>query len=359
MTRPPDVFPPRPSSLRGRRRELATLVAGVRGGHPTRIALVGAGGSGKSTLACALGHRVSRDFPGGIHWFRVGAWDAHTLLEMLALRFRTPRQRLLPALRRELGARGDSFVVLDNHEDDAAVATLLDELRDAPVTWLVTARRCLLAGVSIFPVIAPLVTSGRSAFPRVASLTRLLRWNPLALDLADALVADGVARVSELEHFLRSRGVDRVRVIEHEDDLPEVGLLVELAWKRLSPAPRRMLGVLAHTEGDHVDRESLFKLARARAGAAEALDTLCRWHLVQEPFVGRFALHATVQHAVARRTRADPRRHFEHYVALIEQHPERLDLEQTHLFSALDYAHSAGNLAAALRLDDLLTGLDM
>ena len=31
-----------------------------------------------------------RDFPGGIHWFRVGAWDARTLGEMLAVRFGTP-----------------------------------------------------------------------------------------------------------------------------------------------------------------------------------------------------------------------------------------------------------------------------
>ena len=34
-------------------------------------------------LACALGHRVGRRFPGGIHWFRVGAWDARTIGEML------------------------------------------------------------------------------------------------------------------------------------------------------------------------------------------------------------------------------------------------------------------------------------
>ncbi len=357
MTGPPSVFPPRPRLLSGRRRELGTLTASVRGGHPTRIALVGAGGSGKSTLACALGYRIARDFPGGIHWFRVGAWDTHTLLEMLALRFRTSRERLVLGLRRELGARGDCFIVLDNHEDDEAVASLLDALRGMRVTWLITARRCLLAGVSVFPVVAPLVTSGRNAFPRVAALTRLLRWNPLALDLADAMVAERMIGVRALERFLRARGVDRVRVIEHEDDLPEVKLLVELAWKELTPPARRIMGVLAHTEGDHVDRQSLLTLARTRS--APALETLRRWHLVQEPFAGRFALHATVRHAVARRTRADPGRHFEHYVALIERHPERLDLEQTHLFAALDYAHSAGNIAAAMRLDDLLTRLGM
>jgi DNA replication protein DnaC len=58
---------------------------------PTHLALVGAGGSGKSMLAATLAHRLARHFPGGIHWFRVGAWDFRTLTEMLALRFGTTR----------------------------------------------------------------------------------------------------------------------------------------------------------------------------------------------------------------------------------------------------------------------------
>jgi len=43
------------------------------------------------------------------------------------------------------------------------------------VTWVLTARRCLLSGVSIFPVVAPLATSAATAFPRVAALTRRLQ----------------------------------------------------------------------------------------------------------------------------------------------------------------------------------------
>ena len=71
------------------------------------------------------------------------------------------------------------------------MARLLDELSGTPATFVITARRCLLAGVLVFPVTAPLVTSGRAAFPRVARLTRTLRWNPLALDIADSIVALG------------------------------------------------------------------------------------------------------------------------------------------------------------------------
>src|SRR4051794_9042866 len=80
MTRPLAAhFPPRPRSFRGRAGELATLEAAIVGGHVARVALVGAGGSGKSTLACALGHRLRPRYPGGVHWFRVGAWDPFTL----------------------------------------------------------------------------------------------------------------------------------------------------------------------------------------------------------------------------------------------------------------------------------------
>jgi hypothetical protein len=38
----------------------------------------------------------------------------------------------------------------------------------------------------------------------------------------------------------------------------------------------------------------------------------------------------------------------------LERHPERLDLEQTHLFAAMDYAHTSSDLSSALRIDRLL-----
>ncbi|APR78780.1 transcriptional regulator, SARP family protein [Minicystis rosea] len=351
------TFPPPPRSFRARGRELATLARAAVSGHHPRIALVGAGGSGKSTLACALGHRVRRAFPGGIHWFRVGAWDTFTLTGMLALRFglSMARPRMLARVSAHLEERGRTFIVLDNHEDDRAISALLDALRDRPVTWLITARRCLLAGVSVYPVVPPLVTEGRSPFPAVASLTRLLRWNPVALDLADALVTGGASSAADLGAWLISRGVDRVRVIDHEDDLPEVALLVAFAWADLPPASRRVLAVLAHMGGDHIDAASLTHLAHARGNA---LDPLVRLRLVQEPLAGRFALHATVRHAVLKRTHGDPAAHFEHYVGMLERSPERLDLEQTHLFAAMDHASMKGDVGAAMRIERLLARLE-
>jgi len=189
----------------------------------------------------------------------------------------------------------------------------------------------------------------------------MLRWNPLALDIADGIVASGAATASALSEFLEQRGVQRVRAVEHEDDLPEIAFLVAWAWQRLTPPSRRILGVLAHIEGDHVDLASLSKLAKLRGKLEPALAPLLRWRLVQEPVANRYTLHAVVRHAVVKRTTLAPELVFEHYVALLEAQPERLNLEQTHLFAAMDHAHRTSDLNAMLRVEALarrLAGLD-
>jgi hypothetical protein len=348
--------------LKGRAAELKTLRRTITSAAPTRLSLVGSGGSGKSMLAAALGHELEAFFHGRIEWFRVGAWDFPTLTEMLALRFGTHRgedsAERVAHLREFFASTGPRLLVLDNHEDDRATARLLDAFRGSPVTFIITARRCLLAGVLIFPVTAPLAMLGQSAFPRVKSLTRALRFSPLALDIADSLVASRATSVKALGEFLEQRGVSRIVAVEHEDDLPEVALLVDWAWQRLTPESRRMLSVLAHVEGDHMDAASLAQLARAGGQARAALTTLERWHLVQEPAKGRFTLHAVVRHAVRKRSRFDSARFYRHYVGLLEREPGRLLLEQTHLFAAMDHAHRTGDLQAMLRVEALLRRID-
>jgi hypothetical protein len=339
--------------MKGRHAELRTLVRTVAAARPTRIALVGPGGSGKSMLAAELGHRLRTAFGGRIDWFRTAAWGFYTLSEMLALRFGTgPGDGRVDRLRKFLSRGPERLIVLDNNEDDRAIEDMFDAFAGSNATFVLTARRCLLAGVFIFPVVAPLVTSGRSAFPRVAPLTRLLRWNPLALDIADSVVASGAASVENLGEFLQDAGVERVRVLEHEDDLPEIALLVEWAWRRLSTEARRALAVLAHVEGDHVDAESLAKLSRI-ARLAPALAELERWHLMQQPLRDRYSLHAVVRYAVARRTKPAADRVFEHYVTLLERHPERLELEQSHLFAAMEHAYRKSDMNALLRVNAL------
>jgi hypothetical protein len=356
------LFPPVPRGLKGRTAELSVLAKTVRAAAPTRLALVGSGGSGKSMLACALGHRLKPFFKGKVEWFRVGAWDFSTLTEMLALRFGTDRgediaDRVL-GLRKYFARAGQVLIVLDNHEDDRATARLLDVFAASPVTFVITARRCLLAGVMVFPVTAPLATSGRSAFPRVKALTRALRFSPLALDIADSIVASRAASVKALGRFLEQHGVSRVVAVEHEDDLPEVAILVEWAWQKLDPESRQMLIVLAHVEGDHMDLASLATLAGVSGKPARVLAPLERWHLVQEPVDGRYTLHAVVRHVLKRKAQFDPARFYTHYVTLLEREPERLLLEQTHLFAAMDHAHRTGSLAAMLRVEALVRRIE-
>jgi len=91
------------------------------------------------------------------------------------------------------------------------------------------------------------------------------------------------------------------------------------------------------------------------------LTPLQTWHLIQEPVKNRYTLHAVVRHAVIKRAALDPELVFEHYVSLLERHPERLLREQTHLFAAMDHAHRTSNLTAMLRVEALarrLAGLD-
>jgi hypothetical protein len=358
LTARPPFFPPHPAIFVGRSTEVAALTARLKNGRIRRIALVGAGGSGKSLLACALGHRLRRHYPGGTHWFRVGAWDASTLFEMLARRLGAGGTDRIAAVRAALGSRGRTLIVLDNHESDKALARFLEPLRDLDVTWIVTARRCLLAGVDIFPVVPPLATSGRSAFRRVAALTHLLRARPLALDIADRLVATRAITVAALRRWLEEAGVERLSVMRNEDDVAEVRLLVDWAWPRLPRGARAMLAVLAHSEGDDIDGPGLAELARHRKDARASLRALQRWHLVQEPLAGRFALHAVIREAVLQRTHVPRARFFHHYVHLLERHPERVYLEQTHLFAAMDHAHASSDLGAVLRLERLLARLD-
>jgi hypothetical protein len=119
-----------------------------------------------------------------------------------------------------------------------------------------------------------------------------------------------------------------------------------------------VLAVLSHLEGDHADVRSIASLARLGGRADAALAPLRRWHLVQEPVSGRYAVHAVVRYAVARRTSFSPQRAFDHYVSLLERHPERLELEQTHLFAAMDHAQRGGDVQAILRIERLVRALD-
>ena len=349
------AFPPAPKTLKGRATELRALQHRLTDGRIERLALIGGGGSGKSLLACAIGHRLRSHFTGGLVWLRVGGWDTTTLFQMFARKLGSDPAAGSRGLRRALAQLGPVLIVLDNHENDRAMARFLDELNLSNVVWLITARRCLLSGVEIFAVVPPLVTSAQDAFPRVAALTKLLRWNPLGLDIADALVRTRAVSVATLRGWLIAHGLGKVRVMAHEDDIAEVRGLFEWAWVRLGTGSRRLLVVLASSEGDDIDEASLYTLARVGQAGPQALNALVRWHLVQEPVAGRYTVHAVIRHAVQTKKLVSGKVYFDHYVSLLERHPDRVAQEQTHLYAAMDYAHRHSSLGETLRVQNLAT----
>jgi hypothetical protein len=115
-----------------------------------------------------------------------------------------------------------------------------------------------------------------------------------------------------------------------------------------------MLIVLAHCLGDHMDARALATLADAGRAGPAALAWLRRWRLVQEPLPERFALHAVVRYALSGKGTVSDARYFDYYVRLLERHPDRFTIEQSHVFAAMDHAQAASSLEKILRIEALI-----
>ena len=200
------------------------------------------------------------------------------------------------------------------------MARLLDELSATPATFVITARRCLLAGVLDLPGHRAARDRGPHRVSRASRASRgrcagiRSRSTSPTRSSRRARHGDRARRASSARTTRRACASSTTRTICPRSRCSSRG-----HGRRLKTESRRILGVLSHIEGDHVDLDSLASLARVGGDVKRALAPLREWHLVQEPMRGRYAVHAVVRYAVARRTAFDPRRAFEHYVSLLEK----------------------------------------
>ena len=213
---------------------------------------------------------------------------------------------------------------------------------------------------SIFPVIAPLVTSGAAAFPRVAALTRLLALEPArARHRGRASWRRARASVAELGDVPRGRGRRRACAASSTRTTCRRSRCSSNGRGRARLAARRACSaVLAHVEGDHVDARSLAKLARVRGrrrrSPRSSAGTSCR----NRCRVATRCMPSCATPSRAHESRARRARSSSTTSTLLERHPERLELEQTHLFAAMDHAYRKSDMNALLRVNALAERLE-
>ncbi len=61
-----------------------------------------------------------------------------------------------------------------------------------------------------------------------------------------------------------------------------------------------------------------------------------------------------VRYALADKGTVPAERYFDHYVRLLERHPERFSIELSHVFAAMDHAQAVSSLQKILRVESLI-----
>lgn len=212
--------PTPPSSLVGRKRELAELRALTERSDVHLLVLTGPGGTGKTRLALELAHAAERSFAHGAAFVELAPIHDPALVVAAMTRAlgvpEVPGQQPLETLIAALTGQ-ELLLVVDNAEHLLAATPLFVELvtRAPRLTLVVTSRRVLhLSGEHVFPV------------PPLAEVeaVQLFAVRARALDPSFALTADCVDDVREICHRL--------------DGLP---LAIELAVARINTLTPRAL----------------------------------------------------------------------------------------------------------------------
>ncbi len=321
----PHQLPAAPGHFTGRQRELAALTgwldAGAGAAGPVLIAISGPPGAGKTALALQWAHRVQHRFPDGqlyvnLHGFGpspdpVSPAEAISgLLESLGMSVSQDDARVearASAYRSRLAGKR-MLIVLDNARDGAQVRPLLPA--GAQCAVLVTSRSelsGLIAAECAQPLrldvlsepearqlLARRIGAGRAcAEPRaVSELISLCSRLPLALSIAAARAASrSDFPLTALAAGLRDSH-SRLDALDAGDRAADVRAAFSWSYRLLSEPAARMFRLLGAHPGPDIRVAAAASAAAVPAGTARsALRELAAVNLVQEPVLGRFALH--------------------------------------------------------------------
>jgi len=346
-------LPRPPTPTIGREAEIDEISRLITASPARLVTLTGTGGVGKTRLALEVAHAVAPSFRDGAFWIEltgiVRAQDVgSTLVRALGIA-RLEGESTEEAVERAL-AGTQLMLVIDNFEHVLEAAELVGRLHGAcpELTTLVTSREALNIAAEHRVVVSPLESAGAAdlfvaaarrhdarfaltdtSAPVVAAICARLDGLPLALELAAARTS--LLGIEELAARLEEAAIDlgagprdapaRQRTLEATIDW-SYRLLVEdqaSAFARFS----------AFAGGASV--EAALAVTGAELSVLEALVEKSLLHRRTRPDGStRLAMLETVRQHAGRRLTADParetvhRRHYEHYLQLVERAVARL-----------------------------------
>ncbi len=353
----PNNLPEQPTSFIGRQAELAEIVACLSQGKHRVVTISGASGIGKTRLVLAAAAEAKRSYPDGV-WYvpllglfaqndlpdvyrlttSANGQASQLLVDEIATAMKLsfcypldPARQLINHLRSKR-----TLLVLDSLKPvPASVVSFLDRLlAEAPgTTLLITAASPIglpteyhlaLQGLPVPPTgdngrltASPSVRlfierAERAAddfrpaaadLAAIAEICRLMRGNPLGIELAAAWVkhwspADILNALAGLfDERPAPLGQGRRDVSPPEDPPLTVEAAFQGCWDLLAPVERSALAQLTVFRGD-------FSVAAAEAitgASADTLAALAERLLLETPAAGRYAMHRLIHRYTARR----------------------------------------------------------
>ncbi|MGW3955449.1 BTAD domain-containing putative transcriptional regulator [Streptomyces sp. NPDC004752] len=314
------TLPHGPTDFVGRREEVDTLLrtarAGSRGPGPLLICVDGMGGIGKTALALHVAHRLAQDCPHGqfyvdLHGFspcerpREPAEVLQVLLGSLGIEAKRIPADLdsQVAMWRARLAESKVLLLLDNAASEAQIVPLLPPGNGS--LTLITSRRRLygLDGTEPCPVSRMSAGDSRELVERLLggelepeATERLVAYCgglPLALRLAAAKLRSRPTWT--LSHLVERLGDMRRRAAELQVGDRSVRSVLQLSFDALTEAQRHALCVLALVPDASMDvYEAAALLGTCPAEAELLLEGLLDVNLLEQPHLGRYALHGLV-----------------------------------------------------------------